>query len=105
MSRRFPDGHVPTPQSPKHRYDLLIDATSDLDEVALWELVVLHHAGIEDLLAAAAQTDRSAVEVGRTLLARYRTNAAAGMTKRERRRLVDITTTLTQPAIPGLELS
>lgn len=99
MSRRFPGGNVPRPANPAHRRDMCVDAVADLDMTALYQLVCRWHATVDDITAAADQTDRTADEISAALAAWVATDAADGLTPRETGRLVN---TLTQPS---LELS
>jgi hypothetical protein len=101
MSRRFPNGKVPRPANAAHRRDMCIDAVADLDMTALYALVCRFGATVEDITAAAEQTDRTADDVSAALAAWVRTDAADGLTARETGRLVN---TLTQPSLE-LELS
>lgn len=99
MSRRFPGGNVPRPANPAHRRDMCVDAVAELDMTALYVLVCRWHATVDDITAAADQTDRTADEISAALAAWVATDAADGLTPCEAGRLI---TTLTQPS---LELS
>lgn len=99
MSRRFPNGKVPRPANPAHRRDMCVDAVAELDMTALYQLVCRHHATVEDITAAAEQTDRTADEISAALAAWVLTDAADGLTPCETGRLV---TTLTQPSLTSL---
>ncbi|ONK09230.1 hypothetical protein [Streptomyces sp. MP131-18] len=93
--------YVTRPRTAAHRYDLLIDAVSTLDVDALYRLVCRYGATVDEVVAAARQTDRTPDELGEALAAWMAAGAGPGWCAHDEARLI---TTLTQPALP-LELS
>lgn len=97
MSRRFPDGLVPQPRHAADRADMCIDAVSDLDMDALYQLIISFHATVNEVQDAVAQTEHTADEVGRALEAWLAVGAGERrLSASARGRLIN---TLTQPAL------
>lgn len=97
MTRRNPDGLIPRPANPAHRYQLCVDAVADLDMDAIVQLVCRWSANVDEITRAAAQTDRSTEEISAALAAWL---TGARIPKRDVNRLVN---TLTQPSLIALE--
>ncbi|WP_335992295.1 hypothetical protein [Glycomyces sp. MUSA5-2] len=98
MSRR----QLARPSDPADRRDRCIDAVADLDMFAVYMLVCHWGATVHDIQDAAEQTGRSVDELWTAFCAWKRAKTSPALTARQAGRL---TTTLTQPSIPGLELS
>jgi hypothetical protein len=98
----FAGTFVPTPRNAAHRRSMLVDAMAYLDMQAVYSLVIIHHATVNEVSDAVAQTDHTADEVGQALEAWIQ----AGETRLSTRDRGHLITTLTQPSLVDLlELS